>query len=76
MAEGGRLKKKIGETLIADGVINEEQLQRARLEQRHSGGRLGDILVLCHKSAGEMQIAKALAEQNNIPLMDFGREEA
>jgi type IV pilus assembly protein PilB len=74
MAEGGRLRKKIGETLVAHGVINEEQLQKARLEQRRSGGRLGDILVR-HQSAGEMQIAKALAEQNNIPLMDFGREE-
>ncbi len=60
--------------MVAQGVINEEQLQRARLEQRRSGGRLGDILVR-QKAATELQIAKALAEQNNIPLMNFDREE-
>jgi type IV pilus assembly protein PilB len=64
------LRRRIGETLIAQGVITESSLQVARFEQKRSGGRLGDTLVrLC--LATESQVTNALAEQNNIPLWDF-----
>lgn len=39
------LRSKLGERLLAHGCITMEQLWLALLEQRHSGARLGDILV-------------------------------
>ncbi len=40
------LRSKLGEKLIAMGYITIEQLWLALLEQRHSGDRLGEILVV------------------------------
>jgi len=39
------LRSKIGEKLLALGYISMEQLWLALLEQRHSGHKLGEILV-------------------------------
>lgn len=39
------LRSKIGEKLLAHGFITMEQLWLALLEQRHSGHKLGEILV-------------------------------
>jgi type IV pilus assembly protein PilB len=43
-AETGR-RMRIGEALLADGVLTREQLDRALAEQRSSGRMLGDLLV-------------------------------
>jgi type IV pilus assembly protein PilB len=67
------LRRRIGETLIAQGVLTEEGLQIARFEQKRSGGRLGDTLVRMNLVT-EMDVTNALAEQNNIPLWDFEAE--
>jgi hypothetical protein len=67
------LRRRIGETPIAQGVITEESLQIARFEQKRSGGRLGDTLVRL-KLATEMQLTIAFAEQNNLALWDFEAE--
>lgn len=40
------LRSKLGEKLLALGYITIEQLWLAILEQRHSGDRLGEILVV------------------------------
>lgn len=40
------LRSKLGEKLIALGYITIEQLWLALLEQRHSGERLGEILIV------------------------------
>lgn len=39
------LRSKLGERLLAHGYITMEQLWLALIEQRHSGLRLGEILV-------------------------------
>jgi len=39
------LRSRLGEKLMAHGFITIEQLWLALLEQRHSGWRLGEILV-------------------------------
>jgi len=39
------LRSRLGEKLMAHGYITMEQLWLALLEQRHSGWRLGEILV-------------------------------
>jgi len=40
-----RRHKRVGEALIEDGAINEEQLQRALMEQSRTGEKLGALLV-------------------------------
>ncbi|HNB21434.1 MAG TPA: hypothetical protein PKZ32_03410 [Candidatus Melainabacteria bacterium] len=40
------LRNKLGEKLLALGYITIEQLWLAILEQRHSGERLGEILIV------------------------------
>lgn len=40
-----RRHKRVGEALIEDGAINEEQLQRALMEQARTGEKLGALLV-------------------------------
>lgn len=40
-----RRTKRVGEALLEDGAINEEQLQRALTEQARTGERLGALLV-------------------------------
>lgn len=41
----GKPKMRVGELLVADGVITENQLTRALAEQRSSGQMLGEMLV-------------------------------
>ncbi len=65
--------KKIGEILIAKGLITEAQLHDALSEQRLSDKFLGAIL----KDKGlvsEQEIAAALADQFGLPLVDLKNE--
>jgi hypothetical protein len=39
------LRSRLGERLISSGYISIEQLWLALLEQRHTGDKLGDILI-------------------------------
>lgn len=39
------LRSKLGERLLANGYITIEQLWLALLEQRHTGDKLGEILI-------------------------------
>jgi type IV pilus assembly protein PilB len=59
-------RKKIGEMLIAEGLLTPEQLETALEEQRRHGGRIGAIL----KSLGfvtEEGMIKTLGRQTGIP---------
>jgi type IV pilus assembly protein PilB len=38
-------RKRLGESLLADGMIGDDQLRRALERQHHGGGFLGEILV-------------------------------
>jgi twitching motility protein PilT len=49
-------EKKIGDILVANGIISDEQLQRALKVQTQSGGRLGSVLL----ELGYVQIDKLL----------------
>ena len=44
-AAGGPRKVRIGEALVQEGILTEEQLKRALLEQQASGRHLGEMLV-------------------------------
>jgi len=58
---------KIGEILIQQGLITEDQLKEAIKSQKKGGGRIGEVLI---KSGilTEEDIIKALGTQLNIPF--------
>src|SRR5574341_1643747 len=66
MALPQQKRKKIGEMLIAEGLLTPEQRETALEEQRRHGGRIGAIL----KSLGfvtEEGMIKTLGRQSGIP---------
>jgi len=66
------LRPRLGDVLIAAGVLSAEQLDRALSEQRAWGGRLGQILL----SLGlldEIRLASAIARQLGLPTVDLDR---
>ncbi len=65
-------KIRIGDLLIADGVITRQQLDTALAEQRQSGHKLGRVLV-DSGLLSEEQLLRFLAQQLNIPYIDLSR---
>jgi|GEM_PF-1940737 len=62
-------RRRLGTLLIAEGVVNEEQLKYALDEQKRLGKPLGMIFVdLGYLS--EETLAKTLAEQLQVPYID------
>ncbi len=55
------VRSKLGQRLLGAGCITMQQLWLAILEQRHSGARLGDILIkrgwIDEKTLGDVQSA-------------------
>ena len=66
MAELGRKKIRIGDALVRDGIITEEQLKKALEMQKGSGRKLGETLI----DAGmvtEEKVAEMLSRQLGSP---------
>jgi len=83
-----RSASRLGETLVAEGAITQEQLDCILAEQRTSGGMLGEMLV-AQGAVESVQMLRYLAQQLAVPfcqlrhgLVDFslleliGEEEA
>lgn len=67
-----RLRKRLGDLLIEEGIIAPEQLARALDNQQSTGRKLGDTLI----SMGfltEQQMLQFLSQQLDIPLVDLNR---
>ena len=67
-------KKKIGEMLLEENLITQQQLARALAQQKKSGGRLGSNLVGLGYLQGQ-DLAKALGEQSRCPSIVLSRYE-
>ena len=72
-----RRRRRIGEVLVEQGLLTEDQLRTALAEQ--SGGpsgqprrRLGTVVIELGL-ATEREVAQALAEALGLPLVDLGR---
>ena len=65
--------KRLGDILIANGAITEEQLQEALEIQRHNGDRIGQILM-AEKFITEEQLIDALREQLGVEFVDLASE--
>lgn len=63
-------RPRLGDELIAAGVITEDQLERALKEQSSWGGRLGQNLVTLG-FLDEATLASALALHLKLPLVDL-----
>ncbi|MBI2749361.1 MAG: type II/IV secretion system protein [Burkholderiales bacterium] len=63
-------KFRLGDLLVQDKLVTEEQLNQALGEQRGSGRKLGQVLV-DHGWITEAQIAKAVARQLRAPYIDL-----
>src|SRR5687768_115962 len=60
----------LGSILLMHGVISEAQLQAALEHQKKTGSKLGETLIqldLC----SEVDVARALAEQSDLPFVDL-----
>lgn len=69
VSSAGR-KMRLGDALIQEGLINEEQLQQALALQKKSGKRLGAVLVEMHLVT-EHDIVQILSKQLRIPFIDL-----
>ena len=69
----GRPKKiRIGDLLIAQKVISQEQLNTALADQKKSGRKLGRVLIE-NGYLSEEQLLNFLAQQLKIPFIDLKR---
>ena len=68
-------QRRLGDLLVAEGLISEEQLQQALAEQRGTTDKLGSILVRANVITDE-QLVRFLSEQYRIPSITLGELDA
>jgi type IV pilus assembly protein PilB len=64
--------RRLGDLLLADGLITDEQLASALAQQKQRGEKLGSILVRL-KYLGDEQLIGFLSRQYGLPAVDIGR---
>ncbi len=69
-----RLKMRLGDLLVHEGIISEPQLQQALVQQQHSGRKLGATLTEL-KFLSEVQLLQFLAQQLNVPFLDIAQKQ-
>ncbi len=69
-ASGPRKKIRIGELLVKNGIITEEQLMSALAAQKKTGSKLGNTLVDLGLVTSQ-QFHEFLASQLNLPFIDL-----
>jgi type IV pilus assembly protein PilB len=65
---------RLGDILVREGLITQDQLKKALLEQKSSGMRLGYTLVKLG-FIEETEVTKMLARQYRMPAVDLSRFE-
>jgi type IV pilus assembly protein PilB len=65
-----KIKKRLGQILVDEGVITEEVMKKALIMQKESGKKLGEVLVNMGFTTDE-QIVNAVKEQLGIPLINL-----
>jgi hypothetical protein len=63
------IRKKMGEVLVDEGLVKEDQVQEALRRQRATGESFGDILVAMG-FVSEIDIARTLVKQSGLPYID------
>ena len=65
-----KLKKRLGDLLVEEEIITEEQLMAALGAQKVSGRKLGAVLIDTG-ALSEEQLLRFLAQQLNVPFLDI-----
>jgi type IV pilus assembly protein PilB len=66
----GSLRKRLGEVLLEQGQLTNEQLMEALEHQRTSKKKLGETLIALNFATKE-QIVEALAKKFSLPIIEF-----
>lgn len=67
-----KLKMRLGDLLVHEHIISNEQLMQALNSQKSTGRKLGDTLIeLGH--IGERQLLEFLAQQLDVPFLDISQ---
>ncbi|MGR5457276.1 MSHA biogenesis protein MshE, partial [Vibrio alfacsensis] len=61
-----KLRKRLGDLLVEEGIINEQQLQQALSIQRNTGRKLGATLIEL-AALSEQQMLTFLSQQLALP---------
>src|SRR5262245_37553299 len=64
------IRRRIGDLFVEHGMISEQQLAQALDVQRHTGGRLGEILIEL-EFITSVDAAQILAERLGMPFVDL-----
>src|SRR5438552_7308504 len=74
MATAAAAPERLGDLLVREKLITREQLEKALVEQKTSGNRLGYCLVKMG-FIQETEISKMLARQYRMPAVDLSKFE-
>ncbi len=67
-----KLKMRLGDLLVHEGIIAEQQLLAALKEQKSSGRKLGATLI-GQGVVSEPELLRFLAQQLNVPFLDISQ---
>ena len=67
-----KLKMRLGDLLVHEHIISNEQLMQALNSQKSTGRKLGDTLIELG-SIGEQQLLEFLAQQLDVPFLDISQ---
>ncbi|MBF4255460.1 type II/IV secretion system protein [Vibrio anguillarum] len=67
-----KLRKRLGDLLVEEGSITENQVEQALAAQKRSGRKLGDTLIELG-FLSEQQMLSFLSQQLSLPLIDLSR---
>jgi type IV pilus assembly protein PilB len=67
---GSKIKRRIGEILIEDGLLTKPQLEEALAHQKEKGGLIGKILIE-KNFVEEESLISALSKQFKIPYLSL-----
>ncbi|MGR5541885.1 MSHA biogenesis protein MshE, partial [Vibrio campbellii] len=67
-----KLRKRLGDLLVEEGIITEAQVQQALTAQKSTGRKLGAALIELGFLT-EQQMLNFLSQQLNLPLIDLSR---
>ncbi|MEZ9565426.1 GspE/PulE family protein [Vibrio artabrorum] len=67
-----RLRKRLGDLLVEEGIVTDNQVEQALAAQKHTGRKLGDALIELG-FLSEQQMLTFLSQQLAIPLIDLSR---
>ena len=67
-----KLRKRLGDLLVEEGIITEQQVEQALSAQKSTGRKLGATLIELG-ALTEHQMLSFLSQQLDIPLIDLSR---